>query len=88
MNWQSIKMFGPVDSSLLYVELFKSSPPVFLSCLKEVMEKMMMTMRMVIKRSVKEMMMTMMRGAKEVRGDGRKSGRKERKGLIRASGSP
>ena len=49
---------------------------------------MMMTMRMVTKRSVKEMMMTMMRGAKEVRGDGRKSGRKERKGLIRASGSP
>ena len=49
-----------------------SSSPVFLSCLKEVMEKM---------------MMTMMRGAKEVRGDGRKSGRKERKGLIRATRS-
>ena len=64
-----------------------SSSPVFLSCLKEVMEKMMMTMRMVTKRSVKEMMMTMMRGAKEVRGDGRKSGRKERKGLIRATRS-
>ena len=26
MNWQSIKMFSPVESSLLYVELFKLLP--------------------------------------------------------------